>query len=370
MKDRTIIIILALPAPVAFVLTLGSSTSLGYPRSEPFYFMMTFAVTYYLMIMLGIGVNHWLSKGGTVQKQLKKTFRLKKLDIKRSGFREFFRTDFTIPERLNILSILIGLTVSLGAWHLLGRGGYDLPERVGMTFGGFFLTSFGIWYLTADISIRFYKETAKQSGRKLKTLDLESSKLAEFSFDDIPNLDRIQRISLEMNELSTIDLTPLAGSRNLIELILYMNRLESIDLSPLSSCPNLEYLDLADNNLETIDLTPLSSCTKLTALNLGGNETSTIDLNPLSDCRDLKILTIDNMKLKEVDLSPLEDCNELEFLKLNDNEIESLDITPLIDCAHLTDFEIDGIDLTTTLIREVEDWPEGVRKHKRRFRKI
>jgi Leucine-rich repeat (LRR) protein len=102
---------------------------------------------------------------------------------------------------------------------------------------------------------------------------------------------------------------------------------------------------------------------------LGGNKTGKIDLSPLSECRDLKILNIDDMKLTDVDLSPLSGCRELEFLKLNDNELNSVDITPLFECDKLNLLEIDRITLTTTLNREIEDWPKGVRKHRKKFRK-
>ena len=354
--------------PVAFILSPAIWTVLGYPRVELFYLMMTFNLTYFLLIMLGLFVEHWLSKGGTLQHQLRKTFRLKKLNIKTSGIREFFHTDFAIPERLNILSFLIGLTVSLGVWIFSGLNEVDWETRVRFLYFTFIGSGLGFWIWTLPISTRYIKEKAKEKARKLKTLDLESSRLSEFIFEDIPDLDQLQRISLGINELRTLDLTPLAGSTNLVELILYYNRLETIDLSPLASCPNLEYLDLAINNLETIDLTPLRSCIKLTAVNLGGNETSAIDLSPLSECRDLEILTIDGMKLREVDLSPLENCSKLKFLKLNDNEMSSVDITPLFECKQLIDFEIDRIDLITNLNREIEDWPEGVRKYKRFFK--
>ncbi len=107
----------------------------------------------------------------------------------------------------------------------------------------------------------------------------------------------------------------------------------------------------------------------MTAINLGGNATGQIDLKPLELLKNLEILTIDDMKLTEVDLSPLENCSKLKFLKLNDNEMESLEITPLFNCKQLTEFEIDRIELTTTLDREIDGWAKGVRKHKKRFRK-
>jgi hypothetical protein len=200
-------------------------------------------------------------------------------------------------------------------------------------------------------------------------LEAEHHNLTEVNLEEIHNLLEFTRINLGLNQLKTIDLSPLTGSSVLKELILYMNYLESIDLSPLASCPNFEYLDLTDNNLETIDLTPLASCLKLNALNIGINRTSEIDLSPLAECKDLKILTIDGMNLREIDLSPLKNCTKLEFLKLDDNELISLDVTPLFDCKSLIDFPIDKIELTTTLSREVEDWPEGVRKHTKKFRK-
>ncbi|MHA3962303.1 MAG: leucine-rich repeat domain-containing protein [Candidatus Thorarchaeota archaeon SMTZ1-45] len=200
-------------------------------------------------------------------------------------------------------------------------------------------------------------------------LEAEHHGLTEFHLEEIHNLHRLTRINLGLNQLKTINLAPLSGSAKLKELILYMNHLETIDLSPLASCPNLEYLDLTDNDLETIDLTPLTSCLKLDALNIGINKTSEIDLSPLSECRDLKILTIDGMSLKEVELSPLKNCTKLEFLKLDDNELISLDVTPLFECKSLTEFPIDKIELTTTLSRSIEEWPEGIRKHRKRFRK-
>ena len=91
-------------------------------------------------------------------------------------------------------------------------------------------------------------------------------------------------------------------------------------------------------------------------------------MSPLGACNKLKILTIDGLKLAEIDLSPLSHCIELEFLKLDDNEIASLDVTSLFECTSLTNFQIDRIQLTTTLIRDIEEWPEGVRKHRKRFR--
>jgi hypothetical protein len=199
-------------------------------------------------------------------------------------------------------------------------------------------------------------------------LEAEHHWLVEAHLEDIHNLHELTRINLGLNQIRTINLSPLAGSTSLKELILYMNHLESIDLSPLASCPNLEYLDLTDNNLETIDLTPLTSCLKLEALNIGINKTAQLDLSPLSGCSELKILTIDGMKLKEIDLSPLRNCVKLELLKVDSNEIITLDITPLFECEKLTEFNVDRIVLTSTLMRDVEEWPMGIRKHKKKFR--
>lgn len=254
-------------------------------------------------------------------------------------------TDFTFDEGLAIGSFLTGLVVSLATWIFFGLIGADLGYRVNVTIIAFGVSVFGVIFLALPTATRKTIEKRKQTTPKLKSLDLESAGLTEFSFEDTPNLSEIQRINLGINELKTIDLAPLAGSDNLRELILYCNRIEEIDLAPLASCVNLEYLDLTVNNLKTIDLKFLSSCTHLTALNLGG------------------------MKLKEVDLSPLKFCTELEILQLHDNELESLDITPLFECRDLVDFEIDGIELITSLDREIDQWPEGVRKHRKRFRK-
>lgn len=279
-------------------------------------------------------------------------------------------TDFTFDEGLGIGSFLTGLVVSLATWIFFGLIGTDSGYRVTMTILAFGVSTFGVIFLALPTSTRKTIEKRKQTTPMLKSLDLESSGLAAFSFEDIPNIAEIQRINLGINELRTIDLTLLAGNTNLVELILYMNHLETIDLSPLASCPNLEYLDLTDNDLENIDLTPLSSCFKLTGLNIGMNETSYIDLSPLLECRDLEVLNIDDMKLKEVDLSPLKDCRKLWFLKLDDNELTSLDITPLFECAKLTEFPIDNVELTTTLSREIDDWPLGVRKTRKKIVKM
>ena len=207
-------------------------------------------------------------------------------------------------------------------------------------------------------------------GQSGLSLEMEQSRLAEFDLRDVPNLGEMQRINLGANNLKSIDLSPLSGNTYLVELILYFNDLESISLSPLSECVNLEYLDLAENNITEIDLRPLSSCTRLHAINIGGNQTQVIDLWPLSSLSELKILTVDKMGLREIDLSPLANCPRLEFLKINDNEIESIDITPLYECKSLTDFEIDNVRLLTTVDRPIEDWPEGIRKHRRKIRII
>ncbi len=200
-------------------------------------------------------------------------------------------------------------------------------------------------------------------------LEAEHHNLIEVRLEEIPNLHELTRINLGLNQLKTIDLSPLAGSTNLKELVLYMNHLESIDLSPLASCPNFEYLDLTDNKIESIDLTPFSSCLKLTGLNIGMNRTSQLDLSPISECRELEVLNVDSMNLREIDLSPLRGFTKLWFLKLDDNEFTSLDITPLFECESLTEFPIDNVELTTTISREIEDWPKGVRKHRKKFRK-
>ncbi len=326
---------------------------------------MTFGLTYYVLIVLGFLGTEWFSKGGTVQDQVRKTFRLKRLDLKTSGIVEFFHTDFAIPEGLSVLSFLIGLAASLGTWILTEYW----TERVLLTIVAFFGVWLGLWILSMPISIRYYNKIIEQRDSELKALNLEGKSLAEFSFKEVPDIREIQKINLGRNELKAIDLNPLADSSNLADLILYWNRLESIDLTPLASCPNLEYLDLAENNLRSVDLTPLASCKKLNALNLGGNETGRIDLKPLSKLRKLKILTIDDMHLKEIDLEPLKNCRILEFLKLNDNELKTLDVTPLLECQELSDFEIDDIALTTTADRDIETWTKGVRKHRKKIRK-
>ncbi|MFW9963090.1 MAG: leucine-rich repeat domain-containing protein [Candidatus Sifarchaeia archaeon] len=200
-------------------------------------------------------------------------------------------------------------------------------------------------------------------------LEAEHHRLTEVRLEEIKNLHELTRINLGLNSLREIDLAPLAGSTNLKELVLYMNHLETIDLTPLASCPNLEYLDLTCNDLEMIDLAPLSSCIKLAGLNIGGNRTSYLDLSPISECKDMEVLNIDNMNLREIDLSPLRGFTKLWFLKLDDNDLVSLDITPLFECESLTEFPLDNIELTTTLSQAIEDWPIGVRKYAKRFRK-
>jgi len=319
--------------------------------------------------MLGFGVENWLSKGGAVRDQIRKTFRLKKLELKTSGIAEFFHTDFTIPERLTISSFLIGLAISLGAWTLFGLIKTDIEYKVLWSFLAFIGSGVGFWWYSLPISIRYYREPIEKRDSELRVLNLEGKSLTEFSLEEVPDLMEIQKINLGRNELKAIDLGPLAEDSNLIDLILYWNLLESIDLTPLASCQNLEYLDLAENNLASINLSPLASCKKLNALNLGGNEIGRIDLTPLSKLRELKILTIDCMKLKELDLEPLKNCKNLEFLKLNDNELKTLDVTPLFGCKKLSDFEIDSIELTTTLDSDSEIWPRGVKKFRKRFRK-
>ncbi|MHA1422835.1 MAG: leucine-rich repeat domain-containing protein [Candidatus Thorarchaeota archaeon] len=279
-------------------------------------------------------------------------------------------SDFTFEESVAILGFICGLFFSLIAWIVLSDLEVKFSDRIMGTIVTFTVGIAGVPFLALWISFEINSRKKKQNKQSSKILDLESSGLSEFSVMDIQNLDQIQRINLGLNQLKTIDLSPLAGSTSLVELILYMNHLETIDLSPLASCPNLEYLDLTDNDLENIDLTPLASCFKLNALNIGINKTSQIDLSPLSECRDLKILTIDGMNLKEIDLSPLSDCIKLEFLKIEDEELKSLDITPLFGCSSLTDFSIGRVELTTTLNRKIEVWPEGIRKHRKRIRVI
>lgn len=277
-------------------------------------------------------------------------------------------TDMTFNEGLSILGFVCGLFFSLLAWTVLGSLGVELSNRLMGTLIGLGAGFSGVTVLAVEIHHKIIVRKGKHNKPSLKILDLESSGLSEYSLIGNQNLGRIQKINLGLNKLKTIDLTPLTGSTSLKELILYMNHLETIDLTPLVSCPNLEYLDLTDNALESIDITPLSSCSKLNALNIGLNQTSKIDLSPLAECRNLKILTIDGMKLTGVDLSPLRACTELEFLKLDDNEFETLDITPLFECEKLTEFNVDKIDLITTIPRDIEDWPKGIRKHKKKIR--
>ena len=50
--------------------------------------------------------------------------------------------------------------------------------------------------------------------------------------------------------------------------------------------------------------------------------------------------------------------------------MKSVDITPLFECKSLTKFEVDRIELTTTVDFPIEDWPEGIRKHRKKIRKI
>lgn len=282
-------------------------------------------------------------------------------------------------DQIVILGLISGSIISFLTWTILGFLGTPFLDRLFLTAISFIGGSPAMMLLVGYLAYEYhlFKDKQNTSAKKKEltatrgrtVLEAEHQRLTEFHLEDIPNLHKLTRINLGLNELKTIDLSPLAGSAKLKELILYMNHLETINLTPLASCPNLEYLDLTDNDLESIDLTPLASCTKLEALNIGINKTSEIDLSPLSECRDLKILTIDGMGLREVELSPLKNCTKLEFLKLDDNELISLDVTPLFECKSLTDFPIDKIEFTTTLSQPIEDWPEGVRKHRKRFRK-
>ena len=257
---------------------------------------------------------------------------------------------------------------------------FPLIPEAGQNLGVLLVTLIPAFVFMTFFELRYgedslWKETTPKPPKEIvmspdqTVLEAEHYRLTEIHMEELLNLRELTRINLGLNQLKAIDLSLLRGSTSLKELILYMNHLEAIDLSPLASCPNLEYLDLTDNDLESLDLTPLASCANLDALNIGMNETEGIDLSPLSECRNLRILTLDGMELREVDLSPLENCPKLEFLKLDDNKLISLDVTPLFGCKSLTDFPIDSIDLTATLIRAIEDWPEGIRKHAKRFRK-
>lgn len=316
------------------------------------------------LLLFGIVIMDRFSRTSGFEKQLRKSFTLRALTRQIPNL-----ADFYYREGMFFLIFEIGLAISLGTWVLFGVSeGVDLSHRMMYTFLALFLSIGGLCYLTSTPSIEYSKRKIQERRSMSKTLDLEAKGLTEYDFEDIQNIAKIQIISLGRNELKRLDLTPLTGSRNLTELILYYNRLEEIDLTPLAQCPNLEYLDLAINNLHRLDLTPLASCKKLNAINLGGNPTGQIDLEPLSSLLDLTILTIDNMNLEEVDLFPLRNCTKLEFLKLNDNEMKSVEITPLYECRSLTNFEVDNIILTMTTDRQIEDWPEGIQKHKKKIR--
>ncbi len=273
-----------------------------------------------------------------------------------------------------VVSLLVSCTLVCSTVTVLGvlTGANTMSVFIeGVKIGGCIpAIVYMIWYRIRNPRLELKEQELPKkipaTGGKT-VLEAEHFNLIEVHLEEIHNLHKLTRINLGLNQLTTIDLSPLAGSTRIKELILYMNHLETIDLSPLASCPNLEYLDLTDNDLESLDLTPLASCIKLDALNIGINKTLEIDLSPLSECTDLKILTIDGMGLREVELSPLKNCIKLECLKLDDNELISLDVTPLFECKSLTDFPIDKIELTTTLSQAIEDWPEGVRKQKRRI---
>jgi hypothetical protein len=295
------------------------------------------------------------------------------VDSEPSGFKFYSPKGFIVI--LLAICVLGGITVTTAAARagaLTGANALSLFGE-GVEIGASItVIVYAIWHEFRNSRFGPKKQELPKelpATRSQTVLEAEHHGLAEVHLEEIHNLQRLTRINLGLNQLESIDLSPLAGSPSLKELILYMNHLKSIDLSPLASCRNLEYLDLTDNDLEFIDLTPLASCTKLDALNIGINKTSDIDLSPLSECRSLKILTIDGMGLSEIDLSPLKNCTKLEFLKLDENELISLDVTPLFECKSLTNFPIDKIELKTTLSSEIEDWPEGIRKHAKRFRK-
>ena len=365
-KPYRAVVVLSVVMVVLFqlaVFTYAGILGVESPQRESYTILS--AIIPAFLFFFGIAIMDKYSRTSGFEKQLRKSFTLRVLTRQIPNL-----TDFYYREGMFFLVFEIGLAISLGTWVLFGVSeGVDLSHRMMYTFLVFFFSIAGLCYLNSTPSIEYSKRKIQERRAMLKTLDLEAKGLTEYDFEDIQNIAKIQIISLGRNELKRLDLTPLTGSRKLTELILYYNRLEEIDLTPLAQCPNLEYLDLAINNLHRLDLTPLASCKKLNAINLGGNPTGQIDLTPLSTLSNLKILTIDDMKLQEVDLSPLENCKKLEFLKLDDNELISLDVTPLFECRSLIDFPIDRIELTTTLPQEIEDWPEGVRKNAKRFRK-
>ena len=283
-----------------------------------------------------------------------------------------------VSRSLKIFVVFVNLFFG-GLWiSHYARSGLLTLENILIVFGGMLVVNvvtipFMIW---SDNRRRaFYQPSKPQKPREIPStlnktvLEAEHHWLLDVHLEEVHNLHELTRINLGLNQIKSIDLSPLAGSTNLKELILYMNHLETIDLSPLASCPNLEYLDLTDNDLESIDLTPLSSCLKLTGLNIGINRTGQLDLSPISECKEMEVLNVDGMNLREIDLSPLRGFTKLWFLKLDDNEFTSLDITPLFECVSLADFQIDNIELTTILSRPIEEWPQGVRKHRKKFRK-
>ncbi len=116
---------------------------------------------------------------------------------------------------------------------------------------------------------KYSKEIVFDNNQLIKSLDLENS---GFSYINLSNLKKLQKLRLKGNKLSSINLE----SNVLIDYLdLGNNALESLDVSML---PSLEELRCNKNKLKNLDL---SKNIKLNVINIKDNEFTACSLNQL-----------------------------------------------------------------------------------------
>ncbi|CAH9129262.1 unnamed protein product [Cuscuta epithymum] len=210
--------------------------------------------------------------------------------------------------------------------------------------------------LLSKSNLKAIPDAVWECGSSVKFLDLSGNSLEEVPAR-ISHLSSLHNLHLTANGIEDTNLSweGIESLKSLRALSLDENRLTILP-SSLGVLTNLKQLYIANNQLTSLPI-EIGLLKELERLEANNNRLSTI---PASICRCASLLTIDissNLLTELPDtLSKLKNLKELHLR--NNGGLTSLPTTIFRLCNQLSILDVDGTEITTDYLRQLDGWNE------------
>ncbi|CAG0884518.1 unnamed protein product [Cyprideis torosa] len=171
---------------------------------------------------------------------------------------------------------------------------------------------------------------------ELRELRVDRSKLKDFPFHKIADLNHLQNLTLFSNQLTKIPVLDCKDSA-LQTLDVHDNSINSVEGETFATCYNLQVLDLSRNELTELPES-LKCPPSLTELYLQDNQINSAHPSSLVNCESLSNINLARNELKK--LPPLP--SSLKTLDASENLVDSLDSASLKNGEALEDINLSG----------------------------